>query len=235
MYRELLTQVQGAKKSYMAAQKKASTEKGKAEGVLLAIDTSIANTQKEYKACIKGQETMTKAAKAIEKYTSEGLKGVYAGLEKMLENNLSQMNGSRIVVSEKEDKNGKVKLEIAVMEPSGTGSGEDKRDLARDCGHGIGELVSLFLTCSLIKNSSGAKILMLDEFVSGVSSENLSVVDSVLQYMHDNGFIVVVNEHGFIPSNADVYDLVNTRGKSKCVNVWHNDRAVCRDLTAQSE
>lgn len=232
MYREMLANVKNAKKTYETAQKKAVQEKGRAQGVLQTLDDNIANTKTEYEACVKGQQTLTLAAHAIEKYTSEGLKTVYEGLEEMLSANLSQMNGGRIVVNEKATGKGKTVLEIAVMEPSGTGSGEEKRDLENDCGHGIGELVSLFLTCSLVSNSSSAKIVLLDEFVSGVSSENLMVIDSVIQYMHDNGFTVVINEHGFIPGNAEVYELKNTGGVSRCVKQWHNDTPICRELAS---
>jgi hypothetical protein len=232
MYSEMLASVKESKRMYEAAQKKAAGDKGKAEGVLLALNTNIEKTKNDYDACVKGQETLTKAAHAIEQYASNGLKSVYEGLQQMLSNNLSQMNGGRIVVNETTDSKGRTKLEVAVMEPSGTGSGEEKRDLADDCGHGIGELVSLFLTCSLVSNSSRAKVVLLDEFVSGVSSENLFVIDKVIQYMHDNGFVVVINEHGFIPSNADVYELKNTKGVSKCVKKWHSDAPVCREIQA---
>lgn len=233
MYNEMLTTVKESKRAYDMAQKKVAQEKGKAQGILQAVENNITKTTQEYEACVKGQETLTQAAKAIEKYTSEGLRSVYEGLEKMLSTNLSQMNGGRIVVGESQ-RGGNPTLEIAVMEPSGTGSGEEKRDLNNDCGHGIGELVSLFLTCSLVSNSARAKIIMLDEFVSGVSSENLFVIDKVLQYMHEQGFVVVINEHGFIPSNATVYELKNTNGVSKCVKTWHSDAPVCREITANA-
>lgn len=229
MYSEMLATVRESKRVYDSAQKKAIEEKGKAQGILKAVTDTIDRTQSDYEACVKGRETLTQAAKAIEAYTSEGLKSVYGGLEKMLSTNLSQMNGGRIVVNESQ-RGGNPTLEIAVMEPSGLGSGEEKRDLNNDCGHGIGELVSLFLTCSLVANSSRAKIILLDEFVSGVSSENLFIIDKVLQYMHEQGFVVVINEHGFIPSNATVYDLKNTNGVSKCVNTWHSDAPICREI-----
>ena len=48
--------------------------------------------------------------------------------------------------------------------------------------------------------------------------------------MHEQGFVVVINEHGFIPSNATVYDLKNTKGVSKCVNTWHSDAPICREI-----
>jgi DNA repair ATPase RecN len=232
MYKEMLASVRDSKRMYETAQKKVVGDRGKAEGVLQALTSNIERTKSEYDACVKGQETLKQAAHAIEQYTSDGLKSVYQGLEKMLSHNLSQMNGGRIVVNETSDSKGRTKLEVAVMEPSGTGSGEEKRDLADDCGHGIGELVSLFLTCSLVSNSARAKVVLLDEFVSGVSSENLFVIDKVIQYMHDNGFVVVINEHGFIPSNADVYELKNTNGVSKCAKKWHSDAPVCREIQA---
>lgn len=228
---ELLQSIKESKATYLKAQKKVTEEKGKAQGVLMAINSSIDSTVKEYDASIKGKETLTLASKAIEQYTSDGLKSVYEGLEQMLSNNLSQMNGGRIVINEKETSKGKTVLEIAVMEPSGTGSGEDKRDLQDDCGHGIGELVSLFLTCSLVANSNHSKVVLLDEFVSGVSSENLFIIDKVIQYMHEKGFIVVINEHGFLPSNATVYELKNTKGASKCIKTWHTDAPCCRELS----
>lgn len=234
MYSEMLATVRASKGVYEKAQKKAVQEKGKAQGILSAVSHNIDKTQKEYDACVKGQQTLTQAAQAIENYTSEGLKSVYEGLEKMLSNNLSQMNGSRIVVNERNTGKGKTVLDISVMEPSGTGSGEDKRDLQDDCGHGIGELVSLFLTCSLVANSSRSRVVLLDEFVSGVSSENLFVIDKVIQYMHENGFVVVINEHGFIPSNADVYELKNTNGVSKCVKKWHSETPTCREISANA-
>lgn len=98
-----------------------------------------------------------------------------------------------------------------------TGSGA-VRSLKSDSGHGLAQVVSLISTLSLIVITGARRFVILDEVISGVSIKNREIIDTILWAFADIGFQYIVNDHGYIPRGASVYEFKMIGDKSSCVN-----------------
>lgn len=81
------------------------------------------------------------------------------------------------------------------------------RSLKTDSGHGIAQIVSLLSILSLIVITGSRRLLVIDEVLSGVSVGNRQVVDNILWTFTDIGFQFIINDHGFVIKNSEVYHL----------------------------
>lgn len=107
-----------------------------------------------------------------------------------------------------------------------------KRSLKTDSGHGMRQVVSLLCTLCLICISGARKFLVLDEVLTGLSTESKQAVDDILWTFADIGFQFVVVEHSFIAKNAYVYELELNNGVSKVVDEYIQEQGFYSDKTA---
>lgn len=222
---EELSSLLESKSVYDKAVETFNHRQSKTEGVIETIDTNIVDNRAKLEKCVKDINLLKKSAQILEQYSNDVLSKMYADLSAMLTSNFASVNGSEIIIEERTQSNGKSVLDIYIKD-NGV-----KREIKADCGHGIGQLVSLFLTCSIVSNSGKNKVMLLDEVVSGVSSSNLVIVDKVISYMHEKGFTVVINEHGFVPSNSTVYTLEKKKGVSSCIKTEFNEVPIYREIS----
>lgn len=104
--------------------------------------------------------------------------------------------------------------------------GGKDRSLKNASGHGIMQIISLICNLSLIVITGGRRLLILDEVLSGLSVEARSIISDVLNQFTELGFQFVINEHLFIPDNANVYELEVENGVSRVVNNYINNDGV---------
>lgn len=95
-----------------------------------------------------------------------------------------------------------------------------KRSLKTDSGHGMRQVVSLLCTLCLICVSGARRFLVLDEVLTGLSSESRRAVDDILWAFADIGFQFIIVEHGFIARGSQVYELKLENGISRCTHEY---------------
>lgn len=100
-----------------------------------------------------------------------------------------------------------------------TGNGK-VRSLKSDSGHGLAQVVSLISILSLIVITGARRFVILDEVISGVSIKNREIIDTILWAFADIGFQYIVNDHGYIPEGASVYEFRMIGDKSSCSRHW---------------
>jgi hypothetical protein len=98
------------------------------------------------------------------------------------------------------------------------------RSLKSDSGHGLAQIVSLISTLSLIVITGARRFMILDEVISGVSVKNREIIDTILWSFADIGFQYIVNDHGYIPKGASVYEFKMVGDKSSCSRHWIEER-----------
>lgn len=106
-----------------------------------------------------------------------------------------------------------------------TGSGS-VRSLKSDSGHGLAQVVSLISVLSLIVITGARRFVILDEVISGVSIKNREIIDTILWAFADIGFQYIVNDHGYIPKGASVYEFKMIGDKSTCSRHWVEEKEV---------
>lgn len=109
-----------------------------------------------------------------------------------------------------------------------------KRSLKTDSGHGMRQVVSLLCTLCLICISGARKFLVLDEVLTGLSTESKQAVDDILWTFTEIGFQFVVVEHSFIAKNAYVYELELNNGVSKVVDEYTQEQGFYSDRNAEA-
>lgn len=108
-----------------------------------------------------------------------------------------------------------------------------KRSLKADSGHGMRQIVSLLCTLCLICISGTRKFLVLDEVLTGLSTESKQAVDEILWAFADIGFQFIIAEHGFIAKGSHVYELEFNNGISKCTNDYVAEQGFYSDKNAE--
>lgn len=103
------------------------------------------------------------------------------------------------------------------------------RSLKADSGHGLMQMISLLCILCVICITGARKLVVIDEVVSGLSSEARRVLDDILWSFTQVGFQFVVSEHGFIPRGAMVYQLEIENGVSSVVNSYIEPTGVYLD------
>jgi len=120
-----------------------------------------------------------------------------AALERMFENTVR-----KIKLKEWTRSNQYPQLEIELTVSNGK-----VRSLKSDSGHGLAQIVSLLSVLSLIVITKSRRILVMDEVISGLSIHNRQIITDILWAFTQIGFQFIVNEHGYIPKGAKVYEL----------------------------
>lgn len=100
-------------------------------------------------------------------------------------------------------------LEVEVVTEGGV-----TRSLKDDSGHGISQIISLLCILSLIVITGQRRFLVLDEMLSGLSSNAASIVSDILWAFADVGFQFVISEHGLVVKGSHVYYLETKAGIS---------------------
>ena len=108
-----------------------------------------------------------------------------------------------------------------------------KRSLKTDSGHGMRQVVSLLCTLCLICISGARKFLVLDEVLTGLSTESKEAVDEILWTFTEIGFQFIIVEHAFIAKNSQVYELELNNGVSKVVDEYVIDHGFYSDKNAE--
>ena len=101
-------------------------------------------------------------------------------------------------------------LEIEVVTEGGV-----TRSLKDDSGHGISQIISLLIILSIIVITGQRRFLVLDEMLSGLSSNAAKVVSDILWAFADIGFQFVISEHGLVVKGSHVYYLETSGGVSR--------------------
>lgn len=101
-------------------------------------------------------------------------------------------------------------LEVEVITEGGV-----TRSLKDDSGHGISQIISLLCILSLIVITGQRKFLVLDEMLSGLSSNAARIVADILWAFADIGFQFVISEHGLVVQGSHVYYLESRAGISQ--------------------
>lgn len=100
-------------------------------------------------------------------------------------------------------------LEVVVITENGI-----QRSLRDDSGHGISQIISLLTILSLIVITGQRRFLVLDEMLSGLSSNAAKIVSDILWAFADIGFQFVISEHGMVVKGSQVYVLESRAGVS---------------------
>lgn len=100
-------------------------------------------------------------------------------------------------------------LEVEVITEGGV-----TRSLKDDSGHGISQIISLLCILSLIVITGQRRFLVLDEMLSGLSSNAAMIVSDILWAFADIGFQFVISEHGLVVKGSHVYYLESRAGIS---------------------
>lgn len=108
-----------------------------------------------------------------------------------------------------------------------------KRSLKADSGHGLAQIVSILSILALIVLTDGRRLLVMDEIASGLSEHNRKILSDILWNFTAIGFQFVVNEHGFVPKGAKVYQLQMINDVSRVVEAYVEKNGVY--LTAEDE
>lgn len=87
-----------------------------------------------------------------------------------------------------------------------------ERSLKLNTGRGLTQIVSFLSILSIIVITKSRRLVVIDEILSGLSGESREIMDFVMWNFTEIGFQFIINEHGFIPKGAHVYNLQNIDG-----------------------
>ena len=143
-------------------------------------------------------EVVAKAYREIET-------NINAALERMFKNSVK-----KIKIEEYTRAGQYPQLELVLI-----GEGGSRKSLKSDSGHGVAQIVSFLVLLCLISRTQARRLLVLDEVLSGISENNLKIIADIMWAFTNIGFQFIVNEQGFIPRGAKVYELLNVAGVSR--------------------
>lgn len=169
------------------------------------LETTINRLVEENKNNKEALDIATHAIEILKAVSDESVGKAYKFLQESLNTALKKMfkNTTRqIEIKEGLRSNQYPQLEIILH----VGNNRT-RSLKSDSGHGIAQIVSLLSILSLIVITGSRRMLVLDEVLSGVSVKNREIVDDILWSFTEIGFQFLINEHGFISKNSNVYHL----------------------------
>jgi len=158
----------------------------------------------------EGIDIATHAIEILKGISDKSVQEAYSFLEGNINKALERMfiNTTRqIKLREYVRTNQYPQLEIEL-----TVEGGRKRSLKTDSGHGLAQIVSLLSILSLIVITRSRRILVMDEIISGLDIRNREIISEILWSFTEIGFQFIVNEHGFIPKGAKVYNMAMSNG-----------------------
>lgn len=120
-------------------------------------------------------------------------------------------------------------LEVEVITEGGV-----TRSLKDDSGHGISQIISLLCILSLIVITGERRLLVLDEMLSGLSSNAAQIVSDILWAFTDVGFQFIISEHGLVIKGSHVYYLESAGGVSKVKDDYIEQDGVYLDGTLET-
>lgn len=147
----------------------------------------------------------TGAIDLLRQVSDKAVVDAYKFLEDSLNNSLARMfaNTTRKIHLKEYTRDGQYpQLEIELEVAGGI-----TRSLKADSGHGIAQIVSLLSILSLIVITNSRRILVMDEIISGLSTNSRKIVSDILWAFTEIGFQFIVNDHGFVPKGSRVYYL----------------------------
>ena len=158
----------------------------------------------------------THAIEVLNGISDQVVKEALDFLAKEINTALYEMFGNKsrqIRIDENLYKNQYPQLTLTVITDDGA-----ERSLKSDSGHGIAQVVSLISILSLVVITGSRRFLILDEVISGVSIKNREIIDEILWAFADLGFQYIINDHGYIPRGAHVYEFKMQGNVSHIIN-----------------
>lgn len=168
-----------------------------------AMEESIIKLMNENKENKEALDICQHAIEILRKVSDEAVTEAYSFLEDSLNSALARMfrHTTRQIRLNEYTRNGQYpQLELELIVANGK-----KRKLKSDSGHGLAQIVSLLSVLSVIVITNSRRIMVLDEVLSGLSVNNLRIIDEILWTFTQIGFQFMITEHGFIPKGAKVY------------------------------
>lgn len=176
----------------------------------------LENSISEYQSIISDNneklDIVVNALEILRNISDESVINSYRYIEKNINDALSRIFPDKIrQIKLVEGRRGNYpQLEMQLLVENGI-----TRSLKSCTGHGVTQVISLLSIMCLIVINGGRRFLVLDEVMSGMSGNTLSVIADVLKAFTEIGFQYVIVEHGFIPQGSKVVVLesINEIGK----------------------
>lgn len=177
---------------------------------------TLATQHSSYKAGIKQQseqlDIVSNAVAILTKISDDTVGKSYEFIKDSLNGALARVfekSPRQIELREYTRSGAYPQLELMVITENGV-----QRSLKDDSGHGISQIISLLTILSLIVITGQRRFLVLDEMLSGLSSNAAKIVSDILWAFADIGFQFVISEHGLVVKGSQVYVLESRAGVS---------------------
>lgn len=184
------------------------------------LEANLASLQVKIKENEQALDISTHALEVLNGISDQVVQEALNFLTKEINAALCEMFGNKsrqIRIDESLFKSQYPQLTLTVVTDDGA-----ERSLKSDSGHGIAQVVSLLSILSLVVITGSRRFLILDEVISGVSIKNREIIDEILWAFAELGFQYIINDHGYIPRGAHVYEFQMVGNVSSIIKdyVW---------------
>lgn len=170
-----------------------------------ALEKTINDLMQKNKDNAEALDIATHAIEILREVSDNAVSEAYGFLQESINSALAKMfthTTRYIEIHEYTRNNQYPQLELILH----VGKGKT-RSLKSDSGHGIAQVISILSILSLIVITGSRRILVMDEVLSGLSSDNRRIVNDIMWSFTEIGFQFIVNDHGFIPKGSHLYFL----------------------------
>lgn len=187
----------------------------------------LENSIREYKELIlktsKNLDIVVNALEILRQISDESVINSYRYIEKNINDALSRIfpEKTRQIKLVEGRRGNYPQLEIQLIVENGK-----TRSLTSCTGHGVTQVISLLSNMCLIVINGGRRFLVLDEVMSGMSGNTLSVISDVLKAFAEIGFQYIIVEHGFIPEGSKVVVLESINDIGRIVDTYTEQHGV---------
>lgn len=174
-----------------------------------SYERSIAEYNKKLMKISEEINVLGGALELLQGISDDSIKSSYEFMEESINSALKQIFPDKVrTIKINESPRGtypQLRMELLV-------ENKEKRSLKLCTGHGVLQVISLLSNMCLITITGKRRFILLDEVVSGMSANTLSVIEEILYAFSEIGFQYLIIEHGYIPKGSMVYVLVNENG-----------------------
>lgn len=194
----------------------------------VAVEKQLNNLAKEIKDNKEAMDIYIHAIDILRQVSDETVQEAYKFLEESINSALAAMFTKTVRQIKIEEFTRGVQYPQLVIK---MGNGAGKYRQLKAGGHGVAQIVSLLSILCIIVITGARRILVLDEVLSGVSHNNLMIIDQILWTFTEIGFQFIINDHGFIPKGSHVYHLESVNDVSHLKSEYISKVGVYRQST----
>lgn len=86
----------------------------------------------------------------------------------------------------------KAQIEVVLKTKDGK-----QRDLVYQTGNGLRQVISFLFVVSLVELHKGTRVMLMDELLSGLTTEAKAIIGEIIKIFADEGFQFILVEHGW--------------------------------------